>query len=62
MDCGSLKTTEKWSASLGVGSAGICGFWHNYSFHPARQGSGIGNELIKRTWEPAKTKGRPTRP
>ena len=28
---------------------------------PERQGSGIGNELIKRTWEPAKNRGATTK-
>ena len=45
---------------VGFAWSWVCGdlwFLAQLFISPARQGSGIGNELIKRTWEPAKDKG-----
>ena len=55
-----LWVAEDDGEMVGFAWSWVCGdlwFLAQLFISPARQGSGIGNELIKRTWEPAKDKG-----
>jgi ribosomal protein S18 acetylase RimI-like enzyme len=55
-----LWVAEDKGQMVGFAWSWVCGdlwFLAQLFVSPAQQGSGIGNELIKRTWEPAKDKG-----
>ena len=55
-----LWVAEDKGQMVGFAWSWVCGdlwFLAQLFVSPAQQGSGIGNELIKRTWEPAKGKG-----
>jgi len=55
-----LWVAEDGGEMVGFAWSWVCGdvwFLAQLFVSPDRQGSGIGNELIKRTWDPAKAKG-----
>jgi ribosomal protein S18 acetylase RimI-like enzyme len=59
-DPNGLWVAEDDGEMVGFAWSWVCGdlwFLAQLFISPARQGSGIGNELIRRTWEPAKDKG-----
>ena len=60
-----LWVAEDAGEMVGFAWSWVCGdlwFLAQFFVSPTQQGGGIGNELIKRTWEPAREKGAlPTR-
>src|SRR6185437_5337162 len=55
-----LWVAEDQGQMVGFAWSWVCGglwFLAQLFVSPAQQGSGIGNELIRRAWEPAKAKG-----